>query len=69
MAIVAPAFERQARAYATAVSLPPARVLVLPIGSASPDAAESIPTIKESVAESFKDVEAALAEPVSQIAP
>jgi hypothetical protein len=48
------------------VSLPPSRVLVLPIGTASPDAAESIPRIKEAVAESFKDVEAALAEPVSK---
>jgi len=67
--IVAPAFERQARAYATAVNLPPARVIVLPIGSVSTDAAESIPKIKEGVAESFKDVEAALAEPVAQIAP
>jgi hypothetical protein len=51
------------------VSLPPARVIVLPIGSASPDAAESIPKIREGVAQSFKDVEAALAEPVAQIAP
>jgi hypothetical protein len=49
--------------------LPPARVIVLPIGSTSPDAPESIPTIKDGVAQSFKDVEAALAEPVAQIAP
>lgn len=51
------------------MSLPPARVIVLPIGTASPDAAESIPKIKDAVGESFKDVEAALAEPVAQIAP
>ena len=64
---MAPAFERQARAYATAVKLPPARVLVLPIGTASADAAESIALIKEAAAESLKDLEKALAEPVSKI--
>lgn len=64
---MAPAFERQARAYATAVSLPPARVLVLPIGTASPDAAESIPLIKEAAARSLKDLERALGAPVSKI--
>jgi len=64
---VAPAFERQARAYATAVKLPPARVLVLPIGAASADAAESVALIKEAVAESLKDLEKALGEPVSKI--
>ncbi len=68
VAIVAPAFERQARAYATAVNLPPARVLVLPIGTASPDAAESIPLIKEAAAGSLKDLETALGDPVSKIA-
>jgi len=64
---VAPAFERQARAYATAVKLPPARVLVLPIGAASADAAESIALIKEAAAASLKDLEKALGEPVSKI--
>ncbi len=64
---MAPAFERQARAYATAVKLPPARVLVLPIGAASADAAESVALIKEAVAESLKDLEKALGEPVSKI--
>lgn len=64
---MAPAFERQARAYATAVKLPPARVLVLPIGAASADAAESIALIKEAAAESLKDLEKALGEPVSKI--
>ena len=64
---MAPAFERQARAYATAVKLPPARVLVLPIGAASADAAESIALIKEAAAASLKDLEKALGEPVSKI--
>lgn len=64
---MAPAFERQARAYATAVHLPPARVLVLPIGAASADAAESIALIREAAAESLKDLETALGEPVSKI--
>ena len=64
---MAPAFERQARAYAAAVKLPPARVLVLPIGAASADAAESIALIKEAAAESLKDLETALGEPVSKI--
>jgi len=67
VAIVAPAFERQARAYATAVKLPPSRVLVLPIGKASSDAAESIPLIKEAVANSLKDLEMALGAPVSKL--
>ncbi len=48
--------------------LPPSRVLVIPIGTASPDAAETIPKIKEAAAESFKDLEAGLAEPVSKLA-
>ena len=64
---MAPAFERQARAYATAVHLPPARVLVLPIGTASADATESIAVIKAAAAESLKDLETALGEPVSKI--
>lgn len=64
---MAPAFERQARAYAKAVHLPPARVLVLPIGAASADAAESIALIKKAAAESLKDLEKALGEPVSKI--
>ena len=64
---MAPAFERQARAYAAAVHLPPARVLVLPIGAASADAAESIALIKKAAAESLKDLETALGEPVSKI--
>ncbi|MBI3917603.1 MAG: hypothetical protein HY322_11420 [Betaproteobacteria bacterium] len=64
---MAPAFERQARAYAAAVNLPPARVLVLPIGTASPDAAESVPLIKEAASASLKDLEKALGEPVSKI--
>jgi hypothetical protein len=64
---VAPAFERQARAYATAVHLPPSRVLVLPIGTASSDATESIALIKAAAAESLKDLETALGEPVSKI--
>jgi hypothetical protein len=50
------------------VSLPPTRVLVIPIGTASPDAAETVPKIKEAAAESFKDLEAALAEPVGKVA-
>lgn len=65
MAIVAPAFERQARAYATAVKLPPARVLVLPIGKASPDSAESVPLIKEAAAKTLPELEAALGAAVS----
>ena len=64
---MAPAFERQARAYATAVNLPPARVLVLPIGTASPDAQESVPLIKEAASASLKDLEKGLSEPVSKI--
>lgn len=64
---MAPAFERQARAYASAVNLPPARVLVLPIGTASPDAAESVPLIKEAAAASLKELERALKEPVSKV--
>ena len=64
---MAPAFERQARAYAAAVNLPPARVLVLPIGTASPDAAESVPLIKEAASASLKDLEKALGEPVSKV--
>ena len=43
-------------------------MLVLPIGAASPDAAESIPLIKEAAAGSLKDLEMALGEPVSKIA-
>ena len=69
MAIVAPAFERQARAYAAAVKLPPARILVLPIGNSSPDAAESISLIKEAVASSLAQLEKALGEPVSKVGP
>jgi hypothetical protein len=42
-------------------------VLILPIGTASPDADESIPLIKEAAAGSLKDMEKALAEPVSKI--
>jgi len=64
---VAPAFERQARAYATAVHLPPSRVLVLPIGTASADAAESVALIKTAAAESLKHLETALGEPVSKV--
>jgi hypothetical protein len=67
VAIVAPAFERPARAFATAVKLPPSRVLVLPIGNASPDAAESISLIKEAAANSLQDLETALAAPVSKV--
>lgn len=48
-----------------AVKLPPSRVLVLPIGKASPDAAESVPLIKEAAASSLKEIETALAAPVS----
>jgi hypothetical protein len=65
---VVPAFERQARAYATAVKLPPSRVLVLPIGTASSDAAESVPLIKQAAAASLKDLERGLGEPVSKLA-
>jgi len=43
-------------------------VLVLPIGTASPDAAESVPLIKEAAAASLNDLEKALSEPVSKIA-
>jgi hypothetical protein len=64
---VAPAFERQARAYANAVKLPPARVLVLPVGSASCDAVESIPLIKEAVAKTLDALEKGFAEPVSRM--
>lgn len=65
---MAPAFERQARAYATAVHLPPSRVLVLPIGTASADAAESVSLIKQAAAASLKDLEKGLGEPVSKLA-
>ena len=67
MAIVAPAFEAQARAYGLAMHLPASRVVALPIGDASPDAAESIPKIKEAVRESFEAVERALREPVARV--
>ena len=66
MAIVAPAFEGQARAYGQALQLPVSRVITLPIGDASPDSAESVPTIKAAVAESFETVERALSAPVSR---
>jgi hypothetical protein len=42
-------------------------VLVLPIGTASPDAAESIPLIREAAVTSLKDLEKALCEPVSKL--
>ena len=64
---MAPAFERQARAYASAVHLPPSRVLVLPLGKASPDAADSVALIKAAAAESLNHLETALGEPVSKI--
>lgn len=67
MAIVAPAFEGQARAYGQAMRLPVSRVVTLPIGDASPDAAESIPKIKAAVGESFDVVERALREPVARV--
>ncbi len=66
MAIVAPAFEGQARAYGHAMQLPVSRVVTLPIGDASPDSAESVPTIKAAVAASFDEVERALRQPVSR---
>ncbi len=50
------------------MNLPPARVLVIPIGTASPDAAETVPKIKEAAAESFKDLEVGLAATVSGVA-
>ena len=62
-----PAFERQARAFASAVNLPPSRVVVLPIGTASPDAAESVLLIKEAAGATLKNLETALKEPVSKI--
>jgi hypothetical protein len=40
---------------------------VLPIGTASADATESIALIKAAAAESLKDLETALGEPVSKI--
>lgn len=64
---MAPAFERQARAYASAVNLPASRVLVIPIGTASPDAQESVPLIKEAAASSLEKLEQALGEPVSKV--
>jgi hypothetical protein len=66
VAIVAPAFEDQARAYGQAMQLPVSRVVTLPIGEASPDAAESVPRIKVAVAESLEAVERALREPVAR---
>ena len=62
-----PAFEAQARAYGQAMHLPVSRVITLPIGEASPDAAESIPKIKGAVAESYDEVERALRQPVSRV--
>jgi hypothetical protein len=43
-------------------------VVVLPIGTASPDAAESVPLIKEAAGATLKSLETALKEPVSKIA-
>lgn len=63
---MAPAFEAQARAYGQAMQLPVSRVVTLPIGEASPDAAESIPRIKAAVAETCEQVELALREPVAR---
>ena len=63
---MAPAFEAQARAYGQAMHLPDSRVITLPIGAVSPDAAESIPTIKAAVAASCDEVERALRQPVSR---
>jgi hypothetical protein len=40
---------------------------VLPIGTASADATESIVLIKAAAAESLKDLETALGEPVSKL--
>jgi hypothetical protein len=67
VAIVAPAFEGQARAYGQAMQLPVSRVITLPIGEASPDAAESVPKIKVAVAESLEAVVRALREPVARV--
>jgi hypothetical protein len=49
--------------------LPESRVVTLPIGDASPDAAESIPKIKVAVEESLEVVERALREPVARVRP
>ncbi len=46
--------------------LPVSRVITLPIGQASPDSAESIPTIKAAVAQSYDEVERALRQPVAR---
>jgi hypothetical protein len=67
VAIVAPAFEGQARAYGQAMQLPVSRVITLPIGEASPDAAESVPKIKVAVGESLEAVVRALREPVARV--
>jgi len=67
VAIVAPAFEGQARAYGQAMQLPVSRVITLPIGEASPDAAESVPKIKVAVVESLEAVVRALREPVARV--
>jgi hypothetical protein len=67
VAIVAPAFEGQARAYGQAMQLPVSRVVTLPIGDASPDAAESVPKIKVAVGESLEAVVRALREPVARV--
>jgi hypothetical protein len=60
VAIVSPAFEGQARAYGESLGLPAARVVVLPIGEAPPDAAESVPRIRAAAAESLPAVERGL---------
>lgn len=64
---MAPAFEGQARAYGQAMQLPVSRVITLPIGEASPDAAESVPKIKVAVVESLEAVVRALREPVARV--
>ncbi len=64
---MAPAFEGQARAYGQAMQLPVSRVVTLPIGDASPDAAESVPKIKVAVVESLEAVVRALREPVARV--
>lgn len=62
-----PAFERQARAFANAVKLPPSRVVVLPIGTASPDSMDSVGVLKDAADRTLAEVEAGLAAPVSQL--